>query len=146
MEKENVCVFCGQKPGVFRAATVLCGNTWQCACKTCERELKELDDTEKCRRALVRGLAEQPEKLRERIKLADEAENYRPKCTQCGGRLLFMEVQELDNSPMRDSIFHEPFDVLPACCEACGKYELYNPAVAGRNKYLAYLIAKDTQV
>ena len=144
MEKENVCVFCGEKPGTFRSTTVQCGNTWQPACKSCEKELRELDDAERCRRALIRGLAELPEKLKERIDLINEAENYRPKCTQCGGKLVFTSVQALDNSPLRDSIFKDPFEVLPAYCEACGKYEFYNPEVVCKNKYLAYLIKKDT--
>lgn len=145
MANENVCVFCGQTPGTFRSTTVPCGSTLQFACKACEKELRGLDDAEKCRRALIRGLAEQPDKLRERIELITEAENHRPACSQCGSRLVFMEVQELDNSPMRDSIFKDPFEVLPACCESCGKYEFYNPAIASNNKYLAYLIRKDTQ-
>lgn len=145
MEKDNLCVFCGQKPSTFRSTTVQCGNTYQFACKVCERELKDLDDAERCRRALILGLAEFPEKLRERIVLINEAENHRPKCTQCGGKLLFTQVQALDNSPLHDSIFKDPFEVLPAYCEACGKYEFYNPMIAQNNKYLAYLIWKDTE-
>lgn len=93
---------------------------------------------------MIRGLAELPEKLKERIDLINEAENHRPKCTQCGGKLVFTLVQALDNSPLRDSIFKDPFEVLPAYCEACGKYEFYNPEVVCKNKYLAYLIKKDT--
>lgn len=145
MANEKACVFCGQTPGTFRSTTVPCGGTFQFACKACEKELRDLDDAEKCRRALIRSLAELPDKLRERIELINEAENHRPKCTQCGGKLVFTPVQELDNSPLRDSIFKEPFEVLPAYCEACGKYEFYNPVVAQRNKYLAYLIEKDTE-
>ena len=56
-----------------------------------------------------------------------------------------MDVQELDNSPMRDSVFMETFEVLPAYCESCGKYEFYNPVLVRKNKYLAHLIWKDTQ-
>ena len=100
---------------------------------------------EVCRRALVRGMAESPDKLRERINLITEAENPRPKCLRCGSSLSFMDVQELDNSPMRDSVFMEPFEVLPAYCESCGKYEFYNPTIVRKNKYLAHLIWKDTQ-
>lgn len=141
----EVCVFCGQKPGTFRSTTVRCGNTWQSACKACEKELKGLSEVELCRRALVRGIAEYQEELRERIDQITEAENHRPKCLRCGGSLTFMKVQQLDNSPLRDSVFKEPFPVLPACCESCGKYEFYEPVIVGRNKYLAYLIQKDTQ-
>ena len=70
----ELCVFCGQKPGTFRSTTIQCGGTWQPACKACEKELKDLDEVEVCRRALVRGMAENPDKLRERINLITEAD------------------------------------------------------------------------
>ena len=141
----ELCVFCGQKPGTFRSTTIAFGNTIQIACKSCEKELKGLDEAEVCRRALVRNIAEHPERIRNRIELLSEAENHRPKCLRCGTNLIFMKVQELDNSPMKDSVFSETFDVLPAYCESCGKYELYNPVIIRKDKYLAYLIWKDTQ-
>lgn len=56
-----------------------------------------------------------------------------------------MQVQALDNNPLRDTIFKEPFEVLPAYCQDCGKYEFYDPVIARKNKYLAYLIWKDTE-
>lgn len=141
----ELCVFCGQKPGTFRSTTVACGTTVQVACKSCEKELKGLDEVEICRRALVRGIAENPDRIRERIELITDAEKHRPKCLRCGANLSFMKVQELDNSPMRDTIFKEPFEVLPAFCESCGKFEFYNPVIIRKNKYLAYLVWKDTQ-
>ena len=141
----ELCVFCGQKPGTFRSTTVACGSTIQVACKACEKELKDQDEIEVCRRALIRGIAENPDRIRDRIELLTEAENHRPQCLRCGANLSFMKVQELDNSPMRDSIFKEPFEVLPAYCESCGKYEFFNPAIVRKNKYLAHLIRKDTQ-
>lgn len=141
----ELCIFCGQKPGTFRSTTLACGSTIQVACKACEKELKDLDEVEVCRRALVRGIAENPERIRARIELLTEAENHRPKCLRCSTNLTFLKVQELDNSPMRDSIFKEPFEVLPAYCTACGKYEFYNPEVIRKNKYLAHLVNKDTQ-
>ena len=141
----ELCVFCGQKPGTFRSATVACGSTVQVACKACEKELKDLDEIEVCRRALIRGIAEKPDRIRERIELITEAEKHRPKCLRCGTNLTFMDVQELDNTPLQDSVFMEGFNVLPAYCESCGKYEFYNPVIVRKNKYLAYLIWKDTQ-
>ena len=141
----ELCIFCGQKPGTFRSTTLACGSTIQVACKACEKELKDLDEVEVCRRALVRGIAKNPERIRARIELLTEAENHRPKCLRCSTNLTFLKVQELDNSPMRDSIFKEPFEVLPAYCTACGKYEFYNPDVIRKNKYLAHLVNKDTQ-
>ena len=53
----ELCIFCGQKPGTFRSTTLACGSTIQVACKACEKELKDLDEVEVCRRALVRGIA-----------------------------------------------------------------------------------------
>ena len=141
----ELCVFCGQKPGTFRGTTIACGNTIQVACKSCEKELKGLDEAEICRKALIRGIAEHPDRIRDRIELLSEAENHRPKCLRCGADLTFMKVQELDISPMKDSVFAGTFDVLPAYCESCGKYEFYNPVIIRKDKYLAYLIWKDTQ-
>ena len=141
----ELCVFCGQKPGTFRGTTIACGNTIQVACKSCEKELKGLDEAEICHKALIRGIAEHPERIRDRIELLSEAENHRSKCLRCGTNLTFMKVQELDNSPMKDSVFAGTFDVLPAYCESCGKYEFYNPAIIRQDKYLSYLIWKDTK-
>ena len=141
----NICVFCGEKPGAFQSTTVPCGGTYQNACKACEKELKGLDEIEICRRALVRGIAEDPERIRARIELMTEAEEQRPKCLRCGQKLTFMNVQSLDNSPMSDSIFTGTFELLPACCASCGKYEFFNPAIIRKNKKLVYLASKDTQ-
>ena len=141
----ELCVICGQKPGTFRSTTIACGNTIQVACKSCEKELKGFSEIEICRKALIRGIAENPERIRARIELLTEAEDHRPKCLRCGSNLTFMKVQTLDNSPMKDSIFMNTFDVLPAYCESCGKYEFYNPEIIRKDKYLAYLIWKDSQ-
>ena len=141
----NICVFCGQKPGAFQSTTVPCAGTYQNACKTCEKELQGLSELEICRRALIRGFAENPERIQNKIEIITESENHRPKCLQCGGKLTFMKVQQLDNSPLRDTVFKEPFEVLPAYCEDCGKYEFYNPSVFRKNKHLVYLANKDTK-
>ena len=65
--------------------------------------------------------------------------------TPCGGKLRFQKEQMLDNSPMRDGLFSPTFDVLPAFCEKCGKYEFFNPEVIEKNPYLAHLIKTDTE-
>ena len=142
---DHICVFCGQKPGLFQDTFVDCANVEQPACKACEKELKGLEEAELCRRALVRGIAVNPDRLRKRISLITEAEEHRPKCLRCEGKLKFANVQHLDNSPYRDTIFADTFRVLPAFCTSCGKYELYHPDIVRMNKYLAYLINKDTQ-
>ena len=145
MENNSCCVFCGQELSAFRSTTIQCGPTWQPACKACAKELKGLDEVELCRRALVRGIAEKPNRLIDWIETITEAESHRPKCLRCGSNLSFMQVQALDNSPLRDTIFKEPFEVLPAYCQGCGKYEFYDPVIARKNKYLAHLIWKDTE-
>lgn len=139
----NICVFCGQKPRFLQDTLIPCAGTQLNACKTCEKELQGLEELEICRRALIRGLTENPDRLQKRIELITEAENHRPKCLQCGEKLTFMKVQELDNSPMQDSLFKDPFEVLPAYCKSCGKFEFYKPSIVQKNKYLVYLINKD---
>lgn len=143
MANDNICVFCGGKAGSFRSTSVQCGATYQLACRDCARELNALDDLDRCRRALQRGLADQPEILRERITLITEAENHRPQC-RCGGKLTFLEEQQLDNSPLRDGLLTSTFDVLPACCHSCGRYEFFNPDIIRRSPHLNYLRHKDT--
>ena len=146
MANDNLCVFCGQKAGTFRSANIDCGGALQTACKACEKELKTLEEVEVCRRALVRGLAYKPERIHERIDILTQSENHRPKCLSCGNKLIFTKVQRLDNSPiLRDSIFNGSFDLLPAICTNCGKYEFFHPAIARRNKYYIHLIYEDSK-
>lgn len=143
MADEKICVFCGQRPGPFQATDVICGTTWQTACKACAKEVKGLSEVELCQRALRRGLAQEAQRLEQRIALITQAEDHRPNCLRCGKPLYFMEEQTLDNSPYRDSVLTTTFDVIPAVCTSCGKMELYDPGYIRRNKYLAYLIEKD---
>lgn len=140
----KICIFCGEKLGIFQDTIITCGNTPQTVCKSCEKELRGLNELEICRRSLIHGLAENPERIQARMELITEAENHRPKCLQCGEKLTFMKVQQLDNSPLQDNIFKDPFEVLPAYCKSCGKFEFYKPSIALKNKYLVYLTNKDT--
>ena len=145
MKDEKICVFCGQKPGIFQDTSISCAGTWQPACKSCEKELKGMEESEICRRALIHGLAENSDRLKKRILFLAEAEAHRPACLRCGGKMIFLREQCLDNTPGYDSILKDPFCVLPAYCETCGKFEIYNPGIVRRNKYLVCLIQKDTQ-
>ena len=144
MANDNICVFCGEKLSLFHSASIICADIHQPSCKNCAKELKELSEEERCRRALRLGLANSPEQLEERIELITKAEDHRPTCPQCGTKLTFGQIQQLDNSPMRDGIFSDTFDVQPAFCESCGKMELYHPYYANKNTFIAYLIKKDT--
>ena len=81
----------------------------------------------------------------ERLALLTEAEEHRPACLRCGVKLKFGRVQQLDNTPIRDGMFTETFDVQPAYCEACGKIEFYHPDYVARNKFWAFLAEKDTE-
>ena len=145
MQDDKLCVFCGQKPGIFQDTTIWCGNTLQTVCKACEKELKGLKEEEICRRALLHGLAVEPDIIKNRITLLTEAESHRPACLRCGGKMYFLEDQDLDNTPYQNPLLVDLFRVLPAFCESCGKYEFYNPTIVRKNKYLAHLIWKDTQ-
>lgn len=144
MEKNQVCVFCGEKPGTFRSTEVECAGTYQFACKSCEKELRDLDEVEVCRRALMRRLAKDPEVLEKRIALITEAEEHRPACLRCGTKLRFYDEESLDTSPYGDSVLSESLDVIPAVCESCGKMEFFNPVYVRKNKHIAYLIYRDT--
>ena len=146
MGNDNVCVFCGETLGAFRNVGFDCARVYQPCCRNCAKELKELSEDEQCRRALRFGFAQQPEKLQARIEVITTAEEHRPACLRCGAKMKFSPVQWLDNTPMRDGFLSEGFEVLPAYCESCGKYEFYNPHVVNKNKFLAYLIGKDTEL
>lgn len=152
MANDKVCVFCGEKIGAFRSTSIICGGAYQTSCKDCAKEVNCLPEDEQCRRALKLGLASYPEMLEKYIKYAEEkaevartAEEHRPACLRCGGKLRFQEEQMLDNSPLRDGLLSSTFDVLPAFCESCGKYEFFNPEVVKKDPYLAHLIQIDTQ-
>ena len=144
MASNNICVFCGEKIGTFRSTNVQCGGVSQPSCRTCAQELESLSDIERCRRALLRGLAVQPDKLQRRIQTLTEAEAHRPTCTACGGKLRFRPEQKLDNSPYQDGFLSSTFDVIPACCPDCGRYEFYNPRIVRKNPFLSHLIEKDS--
>ena len=143
MAKE-ICVFCGEEVGAFRKDVIYCGSTTQVSCKSCAKEIGDIEETERCRRALKLGLAENPDRIQERITLLTEAEDHRPACLRCGAKMRFGCVQNLDNSPLRDGIFSETFDVLPIYCTTCGKMEFYHPGYVRQDKFMEYLIKKDT--
>lgn len=152
MANDKICVFCGEKTGAFRTTYVICGGAYQTCCKECAKEVNDLTQYEQCRRALKLGLASYPEMLEKYIKkvdeeqaIADKAEEHRPSCLRCGKKLRFQQVEYLDNSPLRDGLLSTTFDVLPAFCESCGKYEFFNPEVIEKNPYLAHLIKTDTE-
>ena len=147
MANENVCVFCGEKMGFFHAMTVTCAGYYLPCCKNCYKELKNLPEEEQCRRALRLGLVQNTQALEAYIEqaakaaeVANHAEEHRPTCMYCGAKLRFQAVECLNNNPFRD---WSTFDVLPAVCENCGKYEFYAPEIAKRNEYLAHLIKID---
>lgn len=144
MANEDRCVFCGQPVNPFRANSVQCGNIYQLACKTCAKELNALEPEERCRRALLRGLADRPERIQEFLKVNAEAEDHRPACPSCGGKLRYLGEQSMDSSPLRDGIFSSVFVVMTACCPDCGRYEFFNPEIVRKNPFLAHLILKDT--
>lgn len=143
MANNDRCVFCGKTVSVFRSTNVQCGNTYQLSCRECAEEMNKLSELDRCRRALLRGLADCPERLRERIELNTDAESHRPTCGHCGGKLYFMQEQHFDNTPYGDGVFHGYFAVIPAWCVACGRFEFFHPAAIEKNRYLNFLHKKD---
>ena len=144
MANDKICVFCGEKLSVFRASHIECAGTYQVCCKECAKELKGLSEEELCSRALQLGYAHQPEIIQSRIELITKAEELRPTCLRCGGKMKFEEVQCFDNTPLIDSVLLDGFEVVPVYCESCGKYEFYKYDVVKNNQYFLYLIDKDT--
>lgn len=143
MANNEICVFCGEKLGLLSSSGVRCGDVFQQSCRNCAKEVNPLSEDEKCRRALRLGLANEPDKLKAHLELHEQAESHRPACTRCGEKLIFQQVQCLDNSPIQNNMFTGTFDVVPACCPACGKYEFYNPDIVRKHKYLVLLARKD---
>lgn len=139
MAKE-VCVFCGEEMGYIRSEYVSCGSVSQWACKSCAREVKDLSEVEKCRRALQRGLAASRDKLEEFLAMAEGAEDARPVCQYCGEKMTFKKVVTLEK---KFEVFDPHFEILPAYCGACGRIALFDPAYIRRNKTLSYLAEKD---
>ena len=147
-----ICVFCGEKVSEFRVKHTVCGSIYLPCCPSCYKEVNPLPADEQCRRALQLGLVQDPQMLEtylqeieQAAEVARNAEEHRPACLRCGKKLRFRQVQYLDNSPLLDSLLSTFFAVLPACCESCGKYELFNPEVVEKDPYLAHLIKIDTQ-
>ena len=141
MAKE-ICVFCGEEVGYMRSECVACGPTSEWACRDCAREVKNLSEVEKCRRALQRGLAVFREKLEEFIAMADGAEEARPVCPSCGGKMTFRKIVKLEK---RYDVFDPFFEIVPACCEGCGRMVLFDPTFIRNSKALSYLAEKDTE-
>ena len=115
MAKET-CVFCGAEVSDFVVKTVFCGPVIQYACKSCAKEAEAMSDEERCRRALQRRFAADPERIRAHLEVVEQAEEARPACLRCGEKLKFGEAQALDNSPNYDGLLTGSFDILPAYC------------------------------
>ena len=144
MANEERCVFCGQTVSAFRSTNVLCGDLYQYSCKACAREMNELDHAQRCQRALLRGLADRPERLRTYLEINEKAEEHRLTCPSCGGKLRFLGESALDTSPYRDSVFASSLSVMLTECPNCGRYDFFNPETVKKNPYLNHLLLKDT--
>ena len=145
MKNDNICVFCGEKLSAYSSTAVSCADTYQSSCKNCAKKLKNLSEEEICRRALKLGFAQRSEKIEARVELLTKAEDYRPACLRCGAKMKFEVVQRLDNTPVGDGIMSlRGFEVLPAYCESCGRYEFYKFDILKNREYILCLIRKDT--
>ena len=140
MANDKICVFCGEKLGLFQFSDIRCADTLQQCCKTCLGEMAKVNEAERCRRALRLNYAISPEKLQAYVDMSEKAEARRPACTNCGTKLRFKDQQYLENGPGAGIWFA----VIPAYCETCGKCEFYLPEVVEKNEEMAFLVRSDT--
>lgn len=128
---------------MFREESIIVGKTRQTCCSNCAKEVKDLSELELCRLSLQRGYAQNREKIEARVQLITQAEQARPKCLRCGGRMKFAERITLDSSPMRDTVFSSTYALLPCKCTACFRMEFYSPEVLKNDEMIAYLYSQD---
>lgn len=147
MAKE-FCAFCGEKIGVFGGEQVLCTGIYQPCCKTCAGEVAGLSQEEICRRALQSGCAAYPDRLRAWLTMAQNAEEERPPCRYCGGKLRFRKPVVVYNTA--PSSFEEGLaaacELQPAFCPECGRMEFFDPAFIRASEALSHLAKKDTEM
>lgn len=144
MGKES-CAFCGEKIGMFGGEQILCTGVYQPCCKACAGEAAGLSEEELCRRALQTGCAAHPERLRAWLAMAQSAEENRPVCRFCGGKLTFRKAVTFHNTtPGTFSQLVAACEVQPATCSQCGRMEFFDPAFLRANEVLSHLVKKDT--
>lgn len=145
MANDSVCIFCGEKPGMFKSDSVIVGGTTQLCCKSCVKEAAGLSELELCRKVLRTNRAQNADRIAARIELITQSQEARPKCPRCGAPMKFGSVVTLDASPLRDGLFSSTFDVLPCHCPECYKLEFFLPEVLKRDPKIAYLHRMDGQ-
>lgn len=142
MTNDDRCVFCGNPAGALLSTNVICGKTYQLACRDCAKELKALSNLDRCRKALILGLADCPHKLHEYIRFCADAEDRRPKCPSCGGSLRYTGEQYLGTAS--NHVYAPTSPVWTACCDGCGRYEFFNSDILRKNPHLDLLFRLDT--
>lgn len=146
MAKE-ICVFCGNEVGYIRSEYVSCGPVSQWACKSCAKEVEPLTAEERCRRALQLGYAVAADSMREYLEKAESAEEVRPVCLRCGGKLSFKKHLVLHNISAEHSLTAEVSSscaVVPAVCRQCGRMDFFDYDFVYGNGKLIFLVKKDT--
>ena len=143
---KECCVFCGEKIGMFGGEQILCAGIYQPCCKACAKETAGLSQEELCRRALQLGHAALPDQLRNWLATAQSAEENRPLCRHCGGKLTFRKTVIIHNTT--PGTFEEKLaaacELQPAACSQCGRLEFFDPAFVRQNELLSHLVKKDT--
>lgn len=143
MANDSVCIFCGERPGMFKSETILVGGTSQLCCKACAKEVSGLSELELCRKVLRTRRAQNADRIETRVELITQSEEIRPKCSRCGTPMKFGSVTHLDDSPLRDGLLSSTFDVLPCYCPACYKLEFFLPQALKADPKIAFLHRKD---
>ena len=144
MAKE-ICVFCGKEISSIFSTSVICGNTYQSACKSCGKDMEKEDHVERCRQAMRYAASDARAGLQRFLDEDQAAEEKRPLCLRCSSKMRFGSVLTLDASPTHDGIFSRSFDAIPLYCDTCGKIELFKPDFLSKNEGYRQLYNKDTK-
>lgn len=143
MAKE-VCIFCGETPGLFKDASIDVAGMPQICCVDCRKEVEGLGEGELCRRALLRGHAKYADRIQARLDLITRSEKARPKCRFCGGDIKFSVLVPFE-APHRPGVLNFTFDAVPGHCTKCYRFDFFSPEMLRDDECIAYLYEKDTQ-
>lgn len=135
--REN-CIFCGKKLGLLERDEFYCGRQPQGVCKACRRDLLDLGQEERGKRALATGRAEYAEEIEtflEEFKKQRQEERRKvssgKKCLRCGGEMLkdgvrtFKLGEETLLLSDLNRLFSGSMDLEMLVCEDCGKVEFF---------------------
>ena len=142
MAKE-VCVFCGEVPGLFKESAVTVAGMPEFCCADCRKEAEGLSEEALCRRALQGGHAKYADRIQARLDLIVRSKQARPKCRYCGGDIKF-DLMVPFQAPYRSGVMNFTFDVVPGHCTKCYRFDFFSPDMLQEDECIAYLYESDT--